>query len=509
MCGIIGISAKRAVNQDIYDGLTVLQHRGQDAAGIATIEGTEFHIFKNNGLLRDAIRTRHMRDLKGNAGLGHVRYPTAGCSSAREAQPFYVNSPFGITLVHNGNLVNAEKLEKEIYAEDRRHLNTTSDSEILLNILAHEIAKFPGKQLKKEEIFKAMKEVYKRCSGGFAVVAIIAGHGMLAFRDPYAIRPLILGKKSTSFGTEYIVASESVALDSLGYQVVRDVKPGEAMYFPFNNDEMYSEVCAAKTEYKPCIFEYVYLARPDSMIDGISVHKMRLRMGKYLAEKIMKNINPKDIDVVMPIPDSGRTAAIELAEVLGVKYREGFIKNRYIGRTFIMPGQEIRKKSIRQKLNPIQLEFQGKNVLLVDDSIVRGNTSKKIVEMAREAGAAKVYFVSAAPMVKYPNVYGIDIPTRKELIAHSLNEEEIAQFMGADAVFYQDMKDLTQSGFDGNPDLDGFEDSVFTGEYCTGDITSEYLNTIEMTRNDAAKSDSERKSFDDSYQAETDNLTLI
>ena len=505
MCGVIGIlSREKHVNQEIYDGLTTLQHRGQDAAGMATLENGIFHIHKDNGLVRDAIRTRHMRTLKGNMGIGHVRYPTAGCSSALEAQPFYVNSPFGICLAHNGNLINTKEISETILKEDRRHLNTTSDSEMLTNVVAHELAQFPDLKLNKDQIFEAMEKMYKRCSGGFASVAIIGKHGMVAFRDSYGIRPLIFGKRETTKGTEYCVASESVALNVLGFEVIRDVLPGEALYFPKDEDTYYSKICAEKTSYKPCIFEHVYLARPDSLIDGISVYKTRLRMGKYLAQKVLETLKKEDIDVVMPIPDSGRTAALEVAEELGIPYREGYIKNRYIGRTFIMPGQEIRQKSIRQKLNPIELEFRGKNVMLVDDSIVRGNTSKKIVDMARAAGAKNVYFVSAAPPVKYPNVYGIDIPTRNELIAHGLNTEEIAKYINADKVFYQDIEPLKQSALEGNPEIEGFEDSVFTGDYVTGDVTDEYLDAIEMLRNDAAKQETE--GVDDENP---NNLTLV
>ncbi|MBT4936485.1 amidophosphoribosyltransferase [Candidatus Peregrinibacteria bacterium] len=488
MCGIIGVSSYGPVNQDIHDGLTTLQHRGQDAAGMVTLDSNNiFHIHKDNGLVRDAIRTRHMRNLVGNIGLGHVRYPTAGSASAEEAQPFYVNSPHGLTFVHNGNLVNTETLAKEIFKTDKRHLNTTSDSEILLNILAHELSVSEGSKMKNQEIFSALKRVYKRCDGAFACIGIIGNHGLLAFRDPSGIRPLIFGERSTSKGVKYAVASESVALDIMGFTIIRDILPGEVVFFPKGKGKYYSQVCVEKTEYRPCIFEHVYLARPDSIIDKVSVHKTRLRMGAYLAEKVRKQIPVDEVDVVIPIPDSGRTAAMELSEKLGIKYREGFIKNRYIGRTFIMPGQEVRKKSIRHKLNPIVLEFKGKNILMVDDSIVRGNTSKKIIQMAREAGAKKVYFVSAAPPVKHPNVYGIDLPSRKELIAYGLNEDEIAKFINADKVVYQEVKEVVHAGLEGNPELDGFEASVFDGQYCTGNITEAYLKKQDLLRSDSSK----------------------
>ena len=506
MCGIIGIYAKQNVNQEIYDGLTTLQHRGQDAAGMATLDRRTFNIQKDNGLVRDAIRTRHMKQLQGHAGIGHVRYPTAGSSSATEAQPFYVNSPFGLSLVHNGNLINTGQLSQVIYTNDRRHLNTNSDSEIIINILAHELSQFKGEHLSKEDIFAAFRKLYQRVSGAFAAIAMLGRHGMIAFRDANAIRPLLFGKRETAKGSEYIVASESVALDVLGFEFIRNVAPGEVVYFPFHKDTIFSEICAESTKYTPCIFEHVYLARPDSIIDDVSVYKTRLRQGEYLAKKCRRVLSKKDldeIDVVIPVPDSGRTAAHSIAKELGKKFREGFIKNRYIGRTFIMPGQDIRQKSIRQKLNPIALEFKGKNVMLVDDSIVRGNTSKKIVELVREAGAKKIYFLSAAPPVKFPNVYGIDIPTRAELIASELNEEEIAHFMGADQVIYQDLADLIQSGLEGNSNLDGFEDSVFSGNYCTNDVSAEYLQKVEMMRNDSTKQLKMDSAFND------DNLTLI
>ncbi|MBI5415102.1 amidophosphoribosyltransferase [Candidatus Peregrinibacteria bacterium] len=497
MCGLVGIINRQyPANQDIFDALTVLQHRGQDAAGITTIQGRNFFMHKGNGLVRDVIRTKNMKDLVGNVGIGHVRYPTAGCASPLEAQPFYVNAPFGISLGHNGNLVNADELAEEIFQKDRRHLNTTSDSEILLNILAHELQQCNKIKLSGDDIFAAVTRLNKRCSGAYAAVALIADHGMIAFRDPYAIRPLIFGKRKTPFGTEYMVASESVALDSLGFEIIRDVLPGECIYFPFNSNEYEYKICADHTEYRPCIFELVYLARPDSILDKISVYKARLRMGEKLAKKILKKLKNHDIDVVIPIPDSGRTAAIEIAHKLNVKYREGFVKNRYIGRTFIMPGQEIRQKSIRQKLNAISLEFKDKNVLLVDDSIVRGNTSKKIIEMARNAGAKKVYFASTAPEVKYPNVYGIDMPSRNELIAHGLTEDEIGKFIGADGLFYQDLEDFIAACHEGNPKLDGFETSCFDGVYCTKNVKEEYLIHIEQVRNDATRTEREQRDME-------------
>ncbi len=494
MCGIVGIINRDfPANQDIFDALTTLQHRGQDAAGIATIEGKRFHLHKDNGFIRDVIRTRHMRELKGSVGIGHVRYPTAGCASPHEAQPFYVNAPFGIALVHNGNLINAEKLGHEIFENDRRHLDTTSDSEIILNILAYELEKRAGLHFSADDIFAAVQRVNERCSGGYAVVGLIGEHGLIAFRDPHGIRPLIFGQRPTPRGIEYMVASESVALNGLGFEIIRDVLPGECVYFPFHENTYFTKICADHTEYSPCIFEYVYLARPDSIMDGVSVYKTRLRMGEHLAKKILKTLPKGEIDVVIPIPDSGRTAALEVAHKLRAKYREGFIKNRYIGRTFIMPGQAIRKKSVRQKLNAVELEFKGKNVLLVDDSIVRGNTSKEIIQMARDAGAKKVYFASAAPPVRFPNVYGIDMPSRKELIAYGLDEDEITKFIGADGVFYQDLPDLIASAREGNPKITKFDTSCFDGVYCTGDVTAEYLHHIEVLRDDANKLERDRE----------------
>ncbi len=487
MCGIIGIVGKNPVNQLLYDGLLVLQHRGQDAAGIVTCEGDTFYMHKNNGMVQDVFHTRHMRGLMGNAGIAHVRYPTAGSSSAAEAQPFYVNSPFGIVLGHNGNLTNSAQLKEEMFRQDLRHINTTSDSEVLLNVLAHEIEKTAGSTtLDNKVIFNAVSAVHRRCRGAYAVVAMIAGYGLLAFRDPHGIRPLVIGRAETDKGTEYIVASESVALDVLGFTLVRDVAPGEAVFIDMDG-HFYAQQCAENAVLTPCIFEYVYLARPDSVIDGVSVYQTRLHMGESLAEKIHREWKQHDIDVVIPIPDTSRPSALQLANALNLTYREGFIKNRYIGRTFIMPGQALRKKSVRQKLNPIGMEFKGKNVLLVDDSIVRGTTSERIVQMAREAGANKVFFASAAPPVRFPNVYGIDMPSRDELLATGRSDEEICQAIGADALIYQDLDALVRDVRLGNPSITRFDNSCFDGQYVTGDIDEAYLDAIEAARRDGAK----------------------
>ena len=488
MCGIIGIVARSFVNQALFDGLTMLQHRGQDAAGIVTCDGSRLYLRKNNGLVRDVFHTRHMLNLRGNMGIGHVRYPTAGCSSSAEAQPFYVNSPYGITLAHNGNLTNGDNLKHDLMTDDLRHLNTESDSEVLLNILAHELQR-AGKlrnNLKANDIFKAVGKLHERCRGGYAAVAMITGVGIVGFRDPFGIRPIVFGERTTDLGKEYIIASESVAIDALGYELIRDIEPGEAVFISADGG-LFTSQCAKNPQYSPCIFEHVYLARPDSIIDNISVYKTRLRMGEALAHKILRVWPDHDIDVVIPIPDTGRTAALPLAFELGVKYREGFIKNRYIPRTFIMPGQSIRRKSVRQKLNAIELEFMDKNVLLVDDSIVRGTTSKEIIQMAREAGARKVYFASAAPPVKFPNVYGIDMPTTGELIAHNKNEAQVAEVIGADLLFYQDLDDLIEAAREGNPNISQFDSSCFTGKYVTGDISDDYLEHVSSLRNDAAK----------------------
>ncbi len=487
MCGIIGIVGKNPVNQLLYDGLLVLQHRGQDAAGIVTTDGNTFFMHKNNGLVKDVFQTRHMRSLIGNVGIAHVRYPTAGSSSAAEAQPFYVNSPFGIVLGHNGNLTNSEQLKSEMFRQDLRHINTNSDSEVLLNVLAHEIEKTSRNAvLNTDMAFEAVAGVHKRCKGAYAVVAMIANFGLLAFRDPNGIRPLVIGKVETEKGTEYIVASESVALDVLGFKMVRDVAPGEAIFIDMDGN-FYSRQCAVDAKLNPCIFEYVYLARPDSVIDGVSVYQTRLDMGKSLAEKIKREWADKKIDVVIPIPDTSRPSALQVGIALGLDYREGFIKNRYIGRTFIMPGQALRKKSVRQKLNPIGIEFKGKNVLLVDDSIVRGTTSQQIVQMARDAGANKVYFASAAPPVRFPNVYGIDMPSRDELLATDRTDEQICQEIGADALIYQDLDALVAGVKLSNPKIKDFDCSCFDGKYVTGDIDEAYLANIEAARGDVNK----------------------
>jgi amidophosphoribosyltransferase len=492
MCGIVGVVSNSPVNQLLYDALLLLQHRGQDAAGIATNHSSMFSMFKANGLVRDVFRTRNMRSLQGNTGIGHCRYPTAGSSSEEEAQPFYVNAPFGITLAHNGNLTNQAQLRDELFRNDRRHINTDSDSEVLLNVLAHEIQEAAdGFSLDADAIFKAVAVVHRRVRGAYAVVAQIAGHGMLAFRDPFGIRPLCLGVNETENGNEYLVASESVALEGLGFRFMRDIAPGEAVFIT-NDGKLSERQCAENPSLNPCAFEFVYLARPDSVIDGASVYATRLRMGEYLADKVLSEIPVEDIDVVMPIPDSSRPAAIQLALKLGVEYREGFIKNRYIGRTFIMPGQGMRKKSVRQKLNAIISEFKDKNVLLVDDSIVRGTTSREIVQMAREAGARKVYFASAAPPVLYPNVYGIDMPTRDELIAYGRTTEEVCREITADRVIYQDIDALKRSISDVNPALKNFEASCFDGIYVTGDVTPEYLDRQETARHNPAAKDEDQ-----------------
>ena len=488
MCGILGIVAKSPVNQLLYDGLLVLQHRGQDAAGIVTAEGATFHMHKGAGMVRDVFRTRNMRALLGACGIAHTRYPTAGSAwSTAEAQPFYVNSPFGIVLGHNGNLTNTDRLKSELFRQDLRHVNTDSDSEVLLNVLAHELQEASANyKLDPAIIFAAVSGVYRRCRGAYAVVAMIAGYGLLAFRDPHGIRPLVFGRMETEHGTEYLVASESVALTSLGFELVRDVAPGEAIFID-EDGHFYSQKCVEQTSLNPCLFEYVYLARPDSIIDGISVYEARLRMGESLADKIERDYKDLGIDVVIPIPDSSRPAAMQLAKHLNLPYREGFIKNRYIGRTFIMPGQTVRAKSVRQKLNAIGTEFSGKNVLLVDDSVVRGTTSQEIVQMAREAGARKVFFASAAPPVRFANVYGIDMPTRSELIANGRSEDEIARLIGADKLIYQDLDALTADVRSVNPKVKHFEDSCFSGNYVTGDITPEYLAAVEAHRRESRR----------------------
>ena len=483
MCGIVGIVAKSYVNQEIYDALTFLQHRGQDAAGIVTCHDGRFFLRKDNGLVRDVFRTRHMRRLVGNMGIGHVRYPTAGSASAAEAQPFYVNSPYGIALAHNGNLTNTVELSKSIFKSDLRHINTNSDSEVLLNVFAHELQRLGQLVPSEEDIFYAVRQLHRRCLGGYAVIAMITGIGIMGMRDPFGIRPLCYGKRKSAQGTEYMVASESVALDSAGYTMVRDLAPGECIYIT-EAGEVFTRQCAETPVLSPCLFEYVYLARPDSVMDGISVYKARLKMGEYLADQILRDWPDHDIDVVIPIPDTSRTSAVELANKLGVKLREGYIKNRYIGRTFIMPGQTQRQKSVRQKLNPIELEFRGKNVLLVDDSIVRGTTSTLIIEMAREMGAKKVYFASAAPAVRFPNVYGIDMPSVDELVAHGRTDAEVGDMIGADRMIYQDLEDLIRSTQGGGSDIASFDCSVFDGNYVTGDVDDVYLAGLEALRND-------------------------
>ncbi len=486
MCGIIGIQARGPVNQAIYDGLTVVQHRGQDAAGILTSDGNRVYLRKDNGLVRDVFHTRHMIALKGNLGIGHARYPTAGCDSPAEAQPFYVNSPHGLALAHNGNLTNAEDLQQELFREDLRHINTDSDSEILLNVLAHELHAAGGLRLSPDDIFRAVAAVHRRCRGAYAVVAMIVGFGILAFRDPFGIRPVVYGKRETDKGPEHMVASESVALDVVGFDLVRDIAPGEALFIDLAGN-VHSKQCAENPRHSPCIFEFVYMARPDSIIDGIAVHKTRLRMGEKLARKLQREWPDHDIDVVIPVPDTSRTSALQMAYELRLKYREGFIKNRYIGRTFIMPGQEQRRKSVRQKLNAIELEFKGKNVLLVDDSIVRGTTSMQIIQMARDAGARKVYFASAAPPVRYPNVYGIDMPSVHELVATGRNDEQIAREIGADRLIYQDLPDLLAAAREGNRAITEFDASCFNGEYITGDVNQAYLDRVEQIRADGVR----------------------
>jgi len=487
MCGILGILAKGPVNQSLYDGLLVLQHRGQDAAGILTSDGNKVYLRKDNGLVRDVFQHQHMLALRGNMGIGHVRYPTAGCDSPAEAQPFYVNSPFGLALAHNGNLTNAEVLKDELFREDLRHINTESDSEILLNVFAHELQAVAKMRLSPDHLFRAVAAVHRRCRGAYAVTMLIGGVGILAFRDPHGIRPLVFGKRETDAGPEHIFASESVALDVLGYDLVRDVAPGEAIFVDIDG-QVHHQQCAENPILAPCIFEFVYFARPDSMMDGIYVHKTRLRMGERLAAKIKREWSDQKIDVVIPIPDTSRTSALQMAYELDIPYREGFIKNRYIGRTFIMPGQAQRKKSVRQKLNAIDVEFRGKTVLLVDDSIVRGTTSKQIIQMAREAGARNVFFASAAPPVRYPNVYGIDMPSVNELIGNGRSEAEIAAAIGADRLIYQDLADLVEAAREGNPRIQRFDASCFDGQYITGDVSQDYLNRIEQARCDLAKS---------------------
>ncbi|KAE9537125.1 amidophosphoribosyltransferase [Ursidibacter arcticus] len=489
MCGIVGIIGHSPVNQAIYDGLTLLQHRGQDAAGIVTIdEENRFRLRKANGLVSEVFRQEHMLRLQGNVGIGHVRYPTAGSSSVSEAQPFYVNSPYGLTLVHNGNLTNNAELKQRLFTLAKRHVNTNSDSEALLNIFAHYLDQYPAEPLTPDNIFETVRKTNKVIRGAYACLAMIIGYGMVAFRDPYGIRPLVLGKREENGKTEYMFASESIALDIVGFEYVRDVQPGEAIYITFDG-QFHSAICADNPKLNPCIFEYVYFARPDSVIDGVSVYAARVHMGRLLGEKIAtqwQDILP-EIDVVIPIPETSTDIALQIANVLNKPYRQGFVKNRYVARTFIMPGQAQRKSSVRRKLNPITSEFKDKTVLLVDDSIVRGTTSEQIVEMARQAGAKKVYFASAAPEIRYPNVYGIDMPTCEELVAYDRSVEQVAEMIGVDRLVFQDLSDLFKSVQLENPAIHNFDASVFTGEYITGDVDKEYLNCIAQARNDKAK----------------------
>ncbi|WP_206484489.1 amidophosphoribosyltransferase [Thalassotalea sp. G2M2-11] len=491
MCGIVGIVGNSPVSQSLYDGLTVLQHRGQDAAGIVTINDNTFRLRKANGLVKDVFHTRHMLRLQGNIGIGHIRYPTAGTSSSSEAQPFYANSPFGISLAHNGNLTNADELKDWLYKEACRHVNTTSDSEILLNILGHELQQGGRFELTPDDIFSAISNVHKRVRGAYATVALIIGNGMVAFRDPNGIRPLVFGKRETENGVEYMVASESVALDACDFTFVRDVSPGEAIYVT-EDGQLHTKQCAQNPSFNPCIFEYVYFARPDSAIDKISVYGSRVEMGKKLGEKIAQEWADEDIDVVIPIPETSCDSALQIAQTLNIPYRQGFVKNRYIGRTFIMPGQEMRKKSVRRKLNAISTEFAGKNVLLVDDSIVRGTTSEQIIDMARAAGAKKVYFASAAPEIRFPNVYGIDMPSATELIAHGRELDDICQLIGADKLIFQSIEDLEAAVAAANPDIKQFETSVFDGQYITKDIDQSYLEKLDALRNNESKEASDK-----------------
>lgn len=501
MCGIIGIVGRTGVhvNQLVYDGLTVLQHRGQDAAGIMTEFEGQFRLRKSNGLVSDIFYTRHMQRLQGNIGIGHVRYPTAGSSSRAEAQPFYVNSPYGLGLAHNGNLTNAAELRSQLSDKHHRHMNTSSDSELLLNMLAVELStnatnlSIDGSpHMDIETVFGAVKNLNQRVTGSYACVSMISGYGLLAFRDPHGIRPLVFGVRETDGGSEWVFASESVAITALGFDVVRDVKPGEAIFIS-SSGHMFNRQCSEPVDPSPCIFEHVYFARPDSVIDGISVYHARLNQGNVLAKRILEQWSDHDIDAVIPVPDSGRIAALQMAEVLGVPYREGFVKNRYVGRTFIMPGQALREKSVRRKLNAIGHEFAGKNILLVDDSIVRGTTSAQIIDMARDVGAKKVYFASAAPPVRYPNVYGIDMPAVNEFIANGKSIDEINTIIGSDRLFYQSLEDLIEATQIGQNPPKRFDTSCFNGEYVTGDIDAAYLRKLDDSRNDSAK----RNSSDD------------
>ncbi len=502
MCGIVGIISNHRVAQDIFDGLTVLQHRGQDSAGIMTFED-HFHLKKGNGLVRDVFHTKNMLRLRGNIGIGHVRYPTAGSHDAAEAQPFYVSSPFGLALIHNGNLTNYNELKEEVKRIDLRHLNTQSDSEVLLNVIAQSLRDFKPTEFTPELLFNAMKRVFQRLKGSYSVIALVADYGMFAFRDPYGIRPLAFGQRSHELMPEYIFASENVAIDTLGFDFVSDVQPGEVVYVDMKRQVHRKQI--VPTTWAPCIFEHVYLARPDSIMDGVSVYKTRMRMGTKLAKKI-KEAN-LDIDVVVPVPDSARSSALTLAQELGVKYREGLVKNRYIGRTFIMPGQAIRKKSIQYKLNPIKLELQDRNVLLVDDSIVRGNTSKRIIDMVRQAGARNVYFASCAPPLISPCVYGVDMPSKKEFVANGLNVDEISKVIGADRLFYQEMDDLLDSAREGNPEITNFCYACMSGKYPTPEVTAEVLEKAEQERNDEQKQKENQPELDE--EIKDDQLALL
>ena len=504
MCGIVGVISKAPVNQLLYDALLLLQHRGQDAAGIVTMQGTQCFMHKARGMVKDVFRTRNMRALPGPVGLGQVRYPTAGNAfNEEEAQPFYVNAPYGIVLVHNGNLTNAAALKTELFDIDRRHINTGSDTEVLINVLAHEM-ELAGRDvpLTPELVFRAVRAVHKRIRGSYAVIALIAGYGLLAFRDPYGIRPLVYGvadlPASEGGGQEIMLASETVALEGTGHTTVRDVAPGEALFITLDG-QLHAQQCAETPSLHPCMFEYVYMARPDSVIDGISVYQARLNLGETLAQRVINTLPPSEIDVVIPIPESSRPSAMQLAQKIGKPYREGFVKNRYVGRTFIMPGQQARKKSVRQKLNAITQEFKGRNVLLVDDSIVRGTTSKEIVQMAREAGARKVYLASAAPPVRFPNVYGIDMPTKEELVAHGRSIEEIRAFIGADQLIYQDVDAMKRVVAALNPKIRGFEASCFDGHYVTGDVTAQDFMARQAQR---------RLQFEDEEGANRSRLAL-
>ena len=487
MCGVVGIVSKNEVASDLYEALTVIQHRGQDAAGIATSEEKRLNSRKQLGLVREVFREHHIQSLTGKIGIAHVRYPTAGGASRELAQPMYVNSPYGISIVHNGNLVNTDSLCEELAETDRRHLNTNSDSEVILNIFAHELQQIGGVQPSKEEIFEAVTRMQSRLSGAYSIIIMINNVGLVAVRDPHGIRPLIIGKRDEDLmGAEYMIASESAAIDALDFKIIDDIAAGETIFIS-KEGKMSRSKSQKAAKHSPCIFEYVYLARPDSVIDKVSVHKARQRMGTYLGEKILGQYPEHEIDVVIPIPESSTTSANEVAKKLGLPYREGFVKNRYIGRTFIMPKQEMRRKSVKRKLNPITMEFEGKNVLLVDDSIVRGTTSKQIVEMAREAGAKKVFFASAAPPIRFQNVYGIDMAATTELIAHQKDEDQIAEYIGADWLVYQNLEDLIRSAKEGNKEIENFETSIFDGEYLDDQVSSDYLKNLEVLRSDSNK----------------------